>query len=71
MVVDRFSDTIIENPKLNENAALVEWNKKGELPGVKFMRTLAEPSAFDCSTVRICGRIESSCRAASTARRRC
>jgi hemoglobin len=40
MVVDRFSDTIIENPKLNVNPALKEWNKKGELPSLKFMRTL-------------------------------
>ena len=40
MVVDRFSDTTIENPKLNVNPALKEWNKKGELPALKFMRTL-------------------------------
>jgi hemoglobin len=40
MVVDRFSDTIITNPALNVNPALKEWNQKGELPGLKFMRTL-------------------------------
>ena len=40
MVVDRFSDAIIDNPKLKVNPALREWNKKGELPGLKFMRTL-------------------------------
>ena len=40
MVVDRFSDTIIYNPKLNVNPALKEWNKKGQLPALKFMRTL-------------------------------
>lgn len=40
MVVDRFSDTIIDNPKLNVNPALKEWNQKGELPALKFMRTL-------------------------------
>ena len=40
MVVDRFSDAIIANPKLNVNPTLREWNTKGELPGLKFMRTL-------------------------------
>lgn len=40
MVVDRFSDAIIENPKLQANPALREWNKSGQLPGLKFMRTL-------------------------------
>lgn len=40
MVVDRFSDEIIKNPKLNVNPALREWNKTGQLPGLKFMRTL-------------------------------
>jgi hemoglobin len=40
MVVDRFSDEIVKNPKLNENPALKEWNQKGQLPGLKFMRTL-------------------------------
>src|SRR5687768_13461966 len=27
-VVDRFSDAIIVNPKLNQNPALVEWNQQ-------------------------------------------
>lgn len=40
MVVDRFSDEIVKNPKLNVNPKLKEWNEKGELPGLKFMRTL-------------------------------
>ena len=40
MVVDRFSDEIVKNPKLNVNPALKEWNTKGQLPGLKFMRTL-------------------------------
>ncbi len=40
MVVDRFSDEIVKNPKLNVNPALKEWNKTGQLPGLKFMRTL-------------------------------
>ena len=42
-VVDRFSDKIIRNPKLNKNPALKEWNKtqaKTRLPGLKFGRTL-------------------------------
>jgi hemoglobin len=42
-VVNRFSDEIITNPKLNENPALKEWNEteaKVRLPGLKFMRTL-------------------------------
>ena len=42
-VVDRFSDAIIVNPKLNKNPALVEWNQNESatrLPGLKFMRTL-------------------------------
>ena len=42
-VVDRFSDAIIVNPKLNKNPALVEWNQTESavrLPGLKFMRTL-------------------------------
>ncbi len=42
-VVDRFSDAIIVNPKLNKNPALVEWNQKESatrLAGLKFMRTL-------------------------------
>ena len=40
MVVDRFSDEIVKNPKLNVNPALMEWNESGQLPGLKFMRTL-------------------------------
>ena len=42
-VVDRFSDAIVVNPKLNKNPALVEWNQNESatrLPGLKFMRTL-------------------------------
>lgn len=42
-VVDRFSDAIIVNPKLNRNPALVEWNQnesETRLAGLKFMRTL-------------------------------
>ena len=41
--VDRFSDAIIVNPKLNKNPALVEWNQQESatrLAGLKFMRTL-------------------------------
>jgi hemoglobin len=40
MVVDRFSDEIVKNPKLNANPTLKEWNQTGRLPGLKFMRTL-------------------------------
>ena len=40
MVVDRFSDEIVKNPKLNVNPALKHWNEEGKLPGLKFMRTL-------------------------------
>lgn len=40
MVVDRFSDQIVRNPKLNVNPALQEWNESGQLPALKFMRTL-------------------------------
>ena len=40
MVVDLFSDEIVKNPKLNVNAQLKEWNASGQLPGLKFMRTL-------------------------------
>ncbi|MDP9222559.1 MAG: group 1 truncated hemoglobin [Actinomycetota bacterium] len=40
MVVDRFSDEIVKNPKLNVNPALKEWNGTGQLSGLKFMRTL-------------------------------
>lgn len=42
-VVNRFSDEIITNPKLNVNPALVAWNEneaETRLPGLKFMRTL-------------------------------
>ena len=42
-VVDRFSDKIIKNPKLNKNPALKRWNRtqaKERLPGLKFGRTL-------------------------------
>jgi hemoglobin len=40
LVVDRFSDEVVENPKLNVNPALREWNESEKLPGLKFMRTL-------------------------------
>ena len=40
MVVDRFSDEIVKNAKLNINPALKEWNQTGQLAGLKFMRTL-------------------------------
>jgi len=42
-VVDRFSDAIIVNPKLNVNPALKAWNEHDaptRLPGLKFMRTI-------------------------------
>ena len=39
-VVNRFSDEIIKNPKLNVNPQLVQWNQEGKLPALKFMRTL-------------------------------
>jgi hemoglobin len=42
-VVNRFSDAIITNPKLNVNPALKAWNEteaETRLPGLKFMRTL-------------------------------
>jgi hemoglobin len=42
-VVDRFSDAIITNPKLNVNPALKAWNQTDaatRLPGLKFMRTI-------------------------------
>lgn len=42
-VVDRFSDAIIKNPKLNQNPQLVAWNRDEaatRLPGLKVMRTL-------------------------------
>ena len=41
-VVNRFSDEIITNPKLNENPALKAWNDteaEFRLPGLKFGRT--------------------------------
>ena len=41
-VVNRFSDEIIKNPKLNENPALKAWNEteaETRLPGLKFGRT--------------------------------
>ena len=40
LVVDRFSDQIVTNPKLNVNPALKEYNEKGNLPSLKFLRTL-------------------------------
>ena len=42
LVVNRFSDEIITNPKLNENPALKAWNENEaatRLPGLKFGRT--------------------------------
>jgi len=42
-VVNRFSDAILTNPKLNVNPALKAWNETEapvRLPGLKFMRTL-------------------------------
>jgi hemoglobin len=42
-VVDRFSDEIIKNPKLNVNPALKAWNETEaptRLPGLKVMRTV-------------------------------
>jgi hemoglobin len=42
-VVNRFSDAIIANPKLNQNPALKAWNEtqaEARLPGLKFGRTL-------------------------------
>jgi hemoglobin len=42
-VVNRFSDQIIVNPKLNLNPALKSWNQNEavtRLPGLKYMRTL-------------------------------
>jgi hemoglobin len=47
-VVNRFSDAIITNPKLNENPALKAWNEtqtESRLPGLKFGRTLWIASA--------------------------
>jgi hemoglobin len=34
MVVGRFSDQIVENPKLNVDPALKEWNETGQLAGL-------------------------------------
>jgi hemoglobin len=42
-VVNRFSDQILINPKLNVNPALKAWNENEaptRLPGLKYMRTL-------------------------------
>ena len=42
-VVDRFSDAILINPKLNQNPALKAWNESqvaARLPGLKFGRTI-------------------------------
>jgi hemoglobin len=42
-VVDRFSDAILVNPKLNANPALKAWNETEaptRLPGLKFWRTV-------------------------------
>jgi hemoglobin len=43
-VVDRFSDQLLENPKIvNANSELKEWHTetyKARLPGLKFLRTL-------------------------------
>lgn len=42
-VVDRFSDAILTNPKLNENPALKAWNENeaaSRLPGIKVMRAV-------------------------------
>jgi len=32
MVVERFSDEVVKNPKLNVNPALKAWNQSGKLP---------------------------------------
>lgn len=42
-VVDRFSDAIIKNPKLNQNPQLAAWNRDeaaSRLAGLKVMRTI-------------------------------
>jgi hemoglobin len=42
-VVNRFSDEIIKNPKLNQNPQLAAWNRDEaatRLPGLKVMRTI-------------------------------
>jgi hemoglobin len=55
-VVDRFSDEIIKNPKLNVNPALKAWNEteaQGRLPGLKVMRSVwiaaAAGGPFECT----------------------
>jgi hemoglobin len=45
MVINRFSDEVVKNPKVGQgskNTALNEWSTKelDRLPGLKFMRTL-------------------------------
>ncbi|MGZ4870232.1 MAG: truncated hemoglobin, partial [Halobacteriota archaeon] len=45
LVVDRFSDKVVENPKVGKgspNPQLNEWStdKLDRLPGLKYMRTL-------------------------------
>jgi hemoglobin len=45
MVINRFSDEVVKNPKVGQgskNTALNEWSNKklDRLPGLKFMRTL-------------------------------
>lgn len=42
-VVDRFSDALLTNPKLNRNPGLKAWNETqvaARLPGLKFGRTI-------------------------------
>ena len=39
-VVDRLSDQIIKNPKLNVNAALKEWNETGQLSSLRCIAEL-------------------------------
>jgi hemoglobin len=40
MVTDRFRDAIMVNPRLLVNPNLKKWNESGQLPALKFMRTL-------------------------------
>jgi hemoglobin len=57
MVVDGFSDEIVKNPKLNVNPQLKEWNTTGQLPGLKFMRTLwsgKRPADTSSTQARTC-----------------
>src|SRR5215213_8307594 len=42
LVVDRFSDQIVTNPKLNVNPALKEYNEKGNLPSLKYLHITSE-----------------------------